>query len=49
MNSSVDDVLVTHGGQLFAQVRRVLILDVLDDRFPAGDATQKSTSGFRYR
>jgi len=35
VDSSVLDMLVTHGGQLLSQVRRVLVLNVLDDWVPA--------------
>lgn len=35
VDARVDDVLVTHRGELLAEIGRVLVLDVLDDRVPA--------------
>lgn len=35
VDTRVLDVAVTHSGELFAQVRAVLVLDVLDDGVPA--------------
>lgn len=37
MNARVLDVAVTLSGELLAEVRAVLVLDVLDDRVPAGN------------
>jgi hypothetical protein len=37
VNAGVDDVLVSHRGELLAEVPRVLVLDVLDDGFPAAE------------
>ena len=34
MDASVGNVALAHSGELFAQVNTVLILDVLDNRFP---------------
>jgi len=38
VDTGVLDVSVTHGGQLFAQVGAVLVLDVFNDRVPANAA-----------
>lgn len=35
MNARVDNVLVSHGRQFFAQVGRMLVFDVFDDWVPA--------------
>lgn len=35
VDAGVGDEALTHGGQLLAEVSRVLVLDVLDDRVPA--------------
>lgn len=37
MDSSVDDVSVSHRCELFTQVGGMLIFDVFDDGFPAGE------------
>jgi len=35
MDARVLDVTVTHCGQLLAEVRAMLVLDIFDDRIPA--------------
>jgi len=35
MDAGVDDILVSHSGELFTEVSRVLVLDVFDNRVPA--------------
>lgn len=35
VDTCVDNVLVTHSSELFAEVSRVLVLDVFDDGVPA--------------
>ena len=47
VDSRVDNVLVSHRGQFFAQVRRVLILDVFDDRIPAARSGREVRSTLR--
>jgi hypothetical protein len=37
VNAGVLDVSVSHGSQLLAEVRTVLVLDVFDDRVPAAN------------
>jgi hypothetical protein len=37
VNASVLDVSVSHSSQLLAEVRAVLVFDVLDDRVPAAN------------
>ena len=37
VNPGVMNVTVSHGRQLFPEVRAVLVLDVFDDRVPAGE------------
>jgi hypothetical protein len=43
VNPGVLDVSVTHGRELLAQVGRMLVLNVLDDRVPAGHAPKSTT------
>ena len=45
VDTCVLDVAVTHGSQLLAQVRAVLVLDVLDDRVPATCVCRLSVIG----
>lgn len=40
VNASVLNVALTLSSQLLAQVRRVLVLDIFDDRIPANGDTQ---------
>ena len=47
VNASVLDVSVSHGSQLLAEVRAVLVLDVLDDRVPATNTFNDPPSAVR--
>ena len=47
MDSGVDNVLVTHRGELLTEVSRVLVLDVLDDRLPAAVVVDEVAEAWR--
>lgn len=42
MDTGICDVALTHSRQLFAEVGRVLVLDVLDDGIPAAQRERRS-------
>jgi hypothetical protein len=47
VNAGVLDISVSHGSQLYAEVRAVLVLDVFDDRVPAENTISDPPSEVR--